>query len=113
MCLPAAKVGRNATVSCVCADNQQLKSDMRSCEASAVTIKPTGKTPVTTKLPVTRTSAETTQPTTKGIFLMLHFNHECLIYIFMLFSSISSESDFIIASGSILFWMILSQFTEF
>ncbi|XP_053382468.1 low-density lipoprotein receptor 2-like isoform X2 [Mercenaria mercenaria] len=31
MCLPAAKISGNATVSCVCADNQQLKSDKRSC----------------------------------------------------------------------------------
>lgn len=77
MCLPAAKVTKNATVSCVCADNQNLNSDKRSCTAAPVTPKPATKVPDTTQKPgetthkpdvTTKTPSETKKPiqTTKG-----------------------------------------------
>jgi hypothetical protein len=77
MCLPAAKVTKNATVSCVCADNQNLNNDKRSCTAAQVTPKPATKVPDTTQKPgetthkpdvTTKTPSETKKPiqTTKG-----------------------------------------------
>ncbi|XP_045159844.2 very low-density lipoprotein receptor-like isoform X2 [Mercenaria mercenaria] len=59
MCLPAAKMSSNATVSCVCADNQQLKSDKRSCMAGPATPAHTPKP--TTQAPITQKTGETTQ----------------------------------------------------
>ena len=87
MCLPAAKVTKNATVTCVCADNQQLKADGRSCTAAPATPKPTTKQPVTTQKPGETTqkpevttkkpsgTSQTQKPvqTTKGKFMQAQF----------------------------------------
>lgn len=64
MCLPAAKVTVNATVSCVCGDNQILDADKRTCAAAPATQQPptTQKSaPETTQKPTTQKPSETTQ----------------------------------------------------
>ncbi|KAL4236222.1 lipoprotein receptor-related protein [Mactra antiquata] len=68
LCLPAAKLSSNATVSCVCGDGQTLNSDKKTCItiAPVTTAKPaetTAKPAVTTERPNANVTANPEKPT--------------------------------------------------